>query len=199
MIWYFVRHGETLWNKEHLFQGATDIELNDTGRQQAKEAFDRLNALGISFDKVISSPLCRAVETAHIISGFPKEKIILDDRIKEMSFGKLEGMKFEHIKEEYGGLFENPAIYIPKMEEEPYGDLMERTALFIEDLKKAKSDCGNILIQTHGACMRALLTNLRKSRLEDFWKISVGNCEFFRFEYRDGTLREIKTPTIDEY
>lgn len=62
---YFIRHGETEWNKERLFQGQTDIPLNDTGREQAKEIADQV--LQIDNAKFFSSPLQRAYETAEII------------------------------------------------------------------------------------------------------------------------------------
>ena len=68
MYWYLVRHGETKWNKERLFQGATDVPLDDTGRQQALDAGAKLKEKGISFKKIYTSPLDRAVETAELIT-----------------------------------------------------------------------------------------------------------------------------------
>ena len=55
MYWYLVRHGETKWNKERLFQGATDVPLDDTGRQQALDAGAKLKEKGISFKKIYTS------------------------------------------------------------------------------------------------------------------------------------------------
>lgn len=68
---YFVRHGETEWNRLGLGQGAeNDIELNDTGRSQAMKLGNYLknNRLDKPFDIIISSPLKRALETAQIIA-----------------------------------------------------------------------------------------------------------------------------------
>ena len=64
---YFVRHGQTEWNKIGKMQGHKDIELNDEGREQAQVVKEKLQ--GIKFDKVFSSPLIRATETAKIISN----------------------------------------------------------------------------------------------------------------------------------
>ena len=88
---YLVRHGQTDWNLAGKLQGQTDIPLNETGRQQAKQAKKLLGNL--SFDAVYSSPLSRAVETAQLISGHSTLQIITDERIKEIAFGQWEGCK----------------------------------------------------------------------------------------------------------
>lgn len=56
------RHGQTDWNALGKLQGQTDIELNDIGRQQAKETGKLIKDENI--DLIITSPLKRAVETA---------------------------------------------------------------------------------------------------------------------------------------
>lgn len=83
---YLVRHGQTDWNLEGRNQGQTDIELNETGIQQAKDIAIQL--LGIKFDACFSSPLKRALKTCQII--YPG-KIIIDERLKERCNGELEG------------------------------------------------------------------------------------------------------------
>ena len=65
---YIVRHGQTAKNKANLLQGRSDVPLNDTGVEQAKAVRERFEAAGIRFDKVYTSPLIRAVQTAEIIS-----------------------------------------------------------------------------------------------------------------------------------
>lgn len=67
---YIVRHGETDWNVQLKLQGRSDIPLNATGIEQAEQTGENLKKAGISFDKVYSSPLQRAVKTAELISGF---------------------------------------------------------------------------------------------------------------------------------
>ena len=82
-----VRHGETDWNKEYRLQGRTQILLNERGREQARQTAAGLKRQGIVFDAVYASPLLRAVETAEILSGFPRERIKTDERIIEFAFG----------------------------------------------------------------------------------------------------------------
>ena len=65
MIIYLMRHGQTDWNIRHLFQGRTDIPLNENGRYVAELTRDGLK--DVKFDVAFCSPLCRAKETAQIV------------------------------------------------------------------------------------------------------------------------------------
>jgi probable phosphoglycerate mutase len=62
---YFIRHGQTDWNAIGRMQGQSDIPLNATGLQQAKEAAEKF--VGLDIDRIVSSPLKRASVTAQII------------------------------------------------------------------------------------------------------------------------------------
>ena len=53
----FMRHGETDWNRAMRFQGRTDVPLNETGRQQARDAAQRMLDEGESWDAVVTPPL----------------------------------------------------------------------------------------------------------------------------------------------
>ena len=79
---YFVRHGESEWNTVGRICGATDIPLTDRGREMAKETAARIIEEGIKIDKIISSPLSRAYETAKIIGEVLGVDVKKDDRIK---------------------------------------------------------------------------------------------------------------------
>ena len=71
---YFVRHGQTVWNVENKICGATDIELTKLGHQQAIMTGEKIKAEGIQADEILYSPLTRAADTArHIseITGIP--------------------------------------------------------------------------------------------------------------------------------
>ena len=84
---YFVRHGETVWNVENKICGATDIELTERGHQQAIETGRKILDMGIHADIILTSPLVRAKETArHIseITGIPME---VEPRVIEQNFG----------------------------------------------------------------------------------------------------------------
>ena len=113
---YMIRHGQTEWNESGRLQGQTDIALNENGRELAVKVGQALK--GISFDRVISSPLIRSVETAQLVLAENEGKagkmlrsgckwkrreeqtrggagtdlvLITDERIKEIGFGEYEG------------------------------------------------------------------------------------------------------------
>ena len=65
---YIIRHGQTANNKAKLLQGRSDIPLNKDGIRQAEAAAKWFRDQQIRIDRVYSSPLIRAVETAKIIA-----------------------------------------------------------------------------------------------------------------------------------
>ncbi len=107
---YFIRHGETDWNRAKKFQGHSDIPLNDKGRKQAKQngnrLADHLAEAGIDTSQLVfvSSPLSRAVETTEIILQACKlqpDQYRIDNTLKELSFGLFEGLTSPEAKEKY--------------------------------------------------------------------------------------------------
>lgn len=85
---YLVRHGETEWNVKKLIQGQKDIPLNEKGKKQAGKLKK------IKFDAIYSSDLKRAAETAKIIAGKRRLKIIKSTALRERYFGKFQGELF---------------------------------------------------------------------------------------------------------
>lgn len=86
---YFLRHGETEYNRRHIVQGWSDIPLNFTGEQQAIAAAQVMKT--VSMTHLIASPLSRARRTAEIIgeaAGLAIHK--LDERLREKNFGDYE-------------------------------------------------------------------------------------------------------------
>ena len=83
---YLVRHGITDWNARKKIQGQVDIPLNEEGKRLARETAEGLS--DVPFDLCISSPLCRAKETARIILRNRKTLILEDPRITSDSESK---------------------------------------------------------------------------------------------------------------
>jgi broad specificity phosphatase PhoE len=94
------RHGLTELSEpeQHLGQHI-DISLSDAGRRQGEALARRL--AGVRFDRVISSPLFRAQETAEILTR-GTVRIETDPRLKEMDYGGWEGLTYEQIAERDG-------------------------------------------------------------------------------------------------
>ena len=92
---HFLRHGESTANVERTFAGQSDSRLTDTGRNQAGEEGERLDAEDVHFDVILSSPLSRAKDSADIVAekiGYPLDEIIVDDLLLERGGGGGEGM-----------------------------------------------------------------------------------------------------------
>ena len=96
MLIYMIRHGQTDWNAEGRLQGQRDIPLNALGRAQASRNGEKLRELiGRAEDFVfIASPLSRTRETMERLRaamGLDPNAYLIDERLKELSFGDWEG------------------------------------------------------------------------------------------------------------
>ncbi len=91
---YYLRHGETEWNRLRLCQGSADIPLNAEGRRQARAAREVL--AGVHVATICASPLGRARETAEIVRCALEAPIVVIDGLGEIDFGAFEG---QHIGE----------------------------------------------------------------------------------------------------
>ena len=91
-----VRHGETYWNDERRVQGGdSDIELNDTGLEQARKLAAFLENEPIT--AILSSPLRRAIATAEVIASYHRLPVEIDQGLRELKVGELEGMSVSNL------------------------------------------------------------------------------------------------------
>ena len=100
-----IRHGESTWNKENRFTGWTDVDLNDKGRIEAKEAGELLKKEGYLFDRAFVSVLKRALCTLNTILEeldelwIPVEK---SWRLNERHYGTLQGLNKAETAAKFG-------------------------------------------------------------------------------------------------
>ena len=87
-FWY-LRHGETDWNRQGLSQGSNDIPLNELGLAQAREAAVKLRGRGIT--SIVASPLSRARVTAEIVGEALGVAVTIEADLREVSWGVHEG------------------------------------------------------------------------------------------------------------
>lgn len=185
---YMIRHGETAWNKERKLQGHADIPLNENGRTLAAVTGKAL--ADISFDYVFSSPLKRAVETAELVLNGRKIPIRTDERIQEIGFGEYEGICIndESADPEFEKFFVAPEQYKPPKGGETLAHVRERTGAFLKELaENPEYQDKTILIATHGAAMKGLITNITGEPLSEYWRGGVHkNCAVSIVEYQNG-------------
>ncbi len=100
-----LRHGESVWNKENLFTGWTDVDLSEKGVQEAKEAGRVLKDQGLTFDLAFTSVLKRAIRTLWItldemdLLWIP---VVRDWRLNERHYGALQGLNKSETAAKYG-------------------------------------------------------------------------------------------------
>lgn len=193
---YVTRHGETEWNTYWKLQGRSNTVLNEKGREQACLTHNGFVEAGISFDRIYSSPLNRAVETAILMTEKPESEIIKDDRIIEFCFGKAEGKTPDERKEDpelkdFHLFFDEPEKYVALEDAEPFESVLKRTAAFWEDEIKPLEKTGiqNILVVTHGGTMQSLLLHIDGRSLKDYWKTKMANCTINKIVFENGRFR----------
>lgn len=170
---YVVRHGQTDWNIEGRFQGRIDVELNEKGRYQAEKTKEKLN--GIKFDKVFSSPLKRAFETAQIITNEPIE---VDARIIERCNGQLEGK----LKSECGNMVDFTDENERRFGIESLPDFRNRITNFFNELEE-KFAGKNVLVVTHAGVsiyIRCYFEGEPKDGNYNSFKLK--NCEVLEYD-----------------
>jgi broad specificity phosphatase PhoE len=96
---YLVRHGETQWNKGEIFRGTKDIPLNEIGIKQAQSVGNYFSQRPVN--RIISSPLARAAQTAESISMTTGIKIETMKEFTDMNFGIWEGLKLREVEQRF--------------------------------------------------------------------------------------------------
>lgn len=185
---YLVRHGETDWNRQGIYQGITDVPLNDRGKAQAKACGQALE--GVVFDKIISSDLSRALYTAKAIRGDRDIPLVTDSRLRELNFGDWEGKTFDRIEELWPGLigqmYRHPdEVKVPNGES--FQDLQDRAWPAIEEAIASCQDGQTLLVTAHGATLRTIICKLLLLPISYCWNFSQGNTCINRIFYNGMT------------
>ncbi|MGO3885554.1 MAG: histidine phosphatase family protein [Mycetocola sp.] len=148
----FVRHGQTDWNLAGRLQGSSDIPLNDTGRQQARDAVEVIRGQGDRWSAVVSSPLSRARETAQIIAdGLGLELGPSYSELIERDYGDAEGIVEAEVERAWPG---KSAPFIEK--------LPSVVSRGLSGLERIAADYPNadVVVVCHGTIIRYTLAEL---------------------------------------
>ena len=157
MMLVFIRHGQTDWNVEERYQGRLDIPLNDVGRRQAEAL--KCHLAGVRFDTAYSSPLRRALETAHIITN--DLPIIVDERLAEIDHGLWQGRTKAEIASRWPEQWEQWSRE-PLGFTAPRGESAARVRERVEEFLST-IEGKNILCVSHGVVIQTLLSILLSS------------------------------------
>ncbi|MED9951782.1 MAG: histidine phosphatase family protein [Collinsella sp.] len=178
---YLLRHGQTEFNVKKLVQGRCDSPLTDLGRQQAGMAAAWLKGHGVVPDKVVSSPLGRAMDTAQLVAcellgpdaaAEPCEGII------ERCYGSFEGGPHDALPTD---------VWDPGEDLIPFGGegsqaLQERMVSTLANLMSA-DDVETVLAVSHGSASRQFIKAAAPEGFE--LPAKLPNCAIMIFDFED--------------
>lgn len=189
---YMFRHGETIWNAEWRPHGQhpAPIPLTINGREQVARLADKLADKNINL--IISSDLLRAEQTAEIIAEKLNVKIVYDKDLREVNYGKLNGLyslECEEIFPDYHNCYKDYSLSFP--EGESFNDAVRRMD---RALKTAAQNYGgqNIAVSTHGNIVDMFLEVTFKQRYKKLF-----NSDFVHIAY-DGNAKNFEAIEVPE-
>ncbi len=170
-----VRHGETDWNTQKIFQGREDIELNKKGEEQAYLVAKHLKKS--QWDVIVSSPLKRALSTAKIIGeSVGIDEITALDAFIERDFGKGSGMTIEQQNQNFSDGI------IPGKESDD--ELADRAKAGLEYIVK-EYEGKKIILVSHGALINSILKIVSDNSI-DIGEMLIKNTCLNLIKYENG-------------
>jgi broad specificity phosphatase PhoE len=181
---FVARHGQTAWNLEHRWQGHADPPLNETGVAQAQRLAASLD--GREIDRIYSSDLARARETAEIVGRLLGLEVRVDPRLREVDVGEWSGLTSAEIELRF------PEGFRRRSEGgtgwrggESLEAMAERVTAAATEIA-AVGGAENVLVVTHGGCLRALWTASGGARSD--W-VDAGNGDLDEIAVEGGRIR----------
>ena len=180
-----VRHGQTPWNVLGKIQGCTNIDLEDEGRRQAQLLCQRL---GGDFSAIYSSPLNRALETAHILAAPTNLKVQPTEDLREINFGLWEGLTFKEVAAKY------PDAFAFWQKDELTAPLCGGDGSIKNCAQRAK-DCllglvkqhpgETIVAVSHGGLIKSALIGLFDLKMTMYHQMAFGNTCVTKIRFND--------------
>lgn len=177
-----LRHGQTDYNAAGRMQGHLDSHLTDEGRAQAAEVAPVLGAM--AFERIVSSDLSRAADTAAVIAEIAGLPVKFDARLRETHLGEWQGRNVAEVEIHYPGAIadwrSDPRWTPPGGESRV--DVVERSMPVIDELDEEFADVSgeqSVLVVAHGGMIGGLVSGLLRLP-EPVWPIigGLGNCKW---------------------
>ncbi|MBQ7336706.1 MAG: histidine phosphatase family protein [Clostridia bacterium] len=179
---YLIRHGESETNVTQRHTGWGQVELTPKGEKDAARAGKALQ--GVTFDKVYSSDLIRAIHTQQIaLPQEPGERIVL---LRELGVGELTGKTVAECKELYGTAYREAraAMDYSAYGGESYAQLCARAEEFLKQLEALPYR--NVAAFSHAGWIRAVLNIVTGSyQSKNLFRCDNGSISVF--EYQNST------------
>jgi broad specificity phosphatase PhoE len=182
-VW-LVRHAETEWSRSGQHTGRTDVPLTEEGERQARAVGEALQ--GREFERVLSSPLRRALETAQL-AGFEPE---LRDDLAEWDYGEYDGVTTPEIREQVPDwtIWRYGALGGESVEQ-----LATRADRVVAELLGVE---GDVLVFSHGHFLRVLTARWLELEAADgrLFALDSGTLSMLGFEREQRVIRSWNVP-----
>jgi len=186
MIITFARHGEVETPYIGCYNGHNSIGLSAKGRYEASYLADALSSK--NFDAVFSSDLPRARETLHHFRWL--ENVYFTPELREKSWGKHEGMRYEEIVEHDGLIYHDFQQWISLLDGEPYEDFRQRVKQFFFKTLAAKPySC--VLVVSHAGVIRMLYALVLDLTLQEAFSLSFPYGAYTTFDTQTKKFTEV--------
>ncbi len=157
---FLIRHGATVLTAEDRFAGATDVELSEEGREQARLLGERLRTEKVA--AVYASPLGRTVETATLIAQPHGLEVVRRDGLREISHGRWEQMTRREVEEKFpeeaAAWEEDPYTFAPVGGESGLAVTARSLPVLLEIVRAHPGEAA--IVVSHKATIRLLLSSL---------------------------------------
>jgi broad specificity phosphatase PhoE len=180
---FFIRHGESVGNKEERFRGRCDFELNENGLKQAEAL--RQELAGVEFSAVYSSPLQRALKTAQTMAD-SRMPVIKAAGFTNIALGAWENQPKVAISLKYPELWQ---IWLTQPEKlvfdgmETLPMVQKRSYQALQELLTRHQD-GKIAVVSHRAVLKPLFAAMLGMSEPYFWRIQLDTASYSIAEYR---------------
>ncbi len=179
-----VRHGATDWNLEHRCQGSSDRDLSAVGVRQAEEIAALLS--GESLTAIYASDLKRARRTAEVIGQPHNLPVRIDESIRELDHGKLEGLTFNEIKQNFGEFLirwrsEPAELQVPGGER--LIDVAERAWIGLQQIAERHATDDHIVVVSHNFPIVGIVCRITGTHLNNYRHFHLDPCGVTRLQH----------------
>jgi broad specificity phosphatase PhoE len=177
---YLIRHGEVQYkfddHGQKLLYG-TDVSLSDTGRNQLSLIAKKIKRNISAFNRIYSSPLPRAVESAQIVANeFKIKDVLIESRLQDIYVPSSVGLPFEKV-------IKGELVPLNTSSDETFTDMTKRVwEAFTEILHREKGN--NVAIISHGHAIRAIIYLLSNPQVREDIEARLPDIELLqKYDY----------------
>jgi broad specificity phosphatase PhoE len=173
---FLVRHGETAWNKDEVFRGQIDVELNEHGWEQARRTADALRHLELA--AVYSSPLSRAYDTARLIAEPHGLPVGIESALTDIDYGIWQGLSHQQVKQQCPGVYRLWVTAPQKVhfeKGESLDDVKTRALKAVKQFSR-RHQGQNVVAVSHRVVNKVLLCALLGLDSSHFWSLRQDTC-----------------------